>query len=55
MVIFHGYVKEPDGKYIWVIPSGYLLHSHGIDGPLKLMIFPARNFHLQGIFHGYVK
>ena len=38
MVIFHGYVSHNQMVYIYIysiysIPSGYLVHSYGIDGP----------------------
>ena len=33
------------------IPSGYLLHSRDIDGPLKYMVYLFK----MVIFHGYAK
>ena len=32
------------------LPSGYLLHSHGIDGPFSSMVYLLK----MALFHGHV-
>jgi hypothetical protein len=37
------------------LPPGYLLHSHGIDGPFIDDVPSYKPPFILGIFHGYVK